>query len=281
MMSGQSGTSSSFQLKIRLLSDLHLEASPFQVRRGGEDLLILAGDIATHTESVAVARQFAETCELPVLMIAGNHRDQEHPAHTWEGTLDDIQRAADHVDFVRPGKVTFLEVQVVVYKGVRFVGATLWTDLKLFGDDPYVRRLVSHQLHDYESIYLDSGRNVTTEHVMQRHRASLAFISDRLADTFDGPTVVVTHHAPSMLSVAEKYRTSRISAAFASRMDDLIAHHSPRPLGPRSHPFVIRLPLGQHARHFRPAVAGRNISQQFGRGSAFAWSLRGSEAARF
>jgi hypothetical protein len=51
---------------------------------------------------------------------------------------------------VRPAEVTFLENGVVEYQGVRFVGATLWTDMKLFGDDRLVRFLVSRQLRDYE-----------------------------------------------------------------------------------------------------------------------------------
>jgi Icc-related predicted phosphoesterase len=217
-------------LKIRLLSDLHLEASPFPVRPSREDLLILAGDIATNTDSVAAARQFAETCAVPVLMIAGNHefyRNREDEAHTWESTLDDLRRAADHVDAITPGQVTFLEDQAVVYEGVRFVGATLWTDLKLFGDDPFVRRLVSRQLYDYELIHLASDGNITVEHVMQRHRASRTFIGGRLAEPFDGPTVVITHHAPSALSLAEPYRADKLSAAFASRLDDLILRHAP------------------------------------------------------
>ena len=84
--------------------------------------------------------EIADTCCVPVLMIAGNHefyRDREVDAHTWESTIDDLRRAADHIDAIKPGHVTFLEDQVAVYEGVRFVGTTLWTDMKLFGDDPF------------------------------------------------------------------------------------------------------------------------------------------------
>ena len=39
---------------------------------------------------------------------------------------------------------------------------------------------------------------------------------------------MITHHAPSVLSVAESYRRNRLSAAFASRLDALILAHSAR-----------------------------------------------------
>jgi hypothetical protein len=41
-------------------------------------------------------------------------------------------------------------------------------------------------------------------------------------------TIVVTHHAPSIKSIADRYRADPVSAAFASNMDDFILEHQPR-----------------------------------------------------
>ena len=60
---------------------------------------------------------------------------------------------------------------------------------------------------------------------MARHGVSRQFITEELAKPFDGPTVVVTHHAPSWLSVPDKFREA--SAAYASRLEDLILDHEP------------------------------------------------------
>ena len=39
------------------------------------------------------------------------------------------------------------------------------------------------------------------------------------------PIIVVTHHAPSMYSVAEQYKNDLLSAAFASNLNQFIIEH--------------------------------------------------------
>jgi len=217
-------------VRIRPISDLHIEAGDqLELKPAGEDLIVLAGDIAMHVESVAIARQFAAQTGAPVLLISGNHefyRDRGQ-THTWESTLHDLRDAADHTDVVEPGCVTFLENSSVIYHGARFIGATLWTDMNLFGDDDWVRLIVARQIPDYEFIYLDKNKNLSIEHVMARHALSRSFLRDRLTEPFDGPTMTVTHHAPSLHSIPERYRGDKMSAAFASSLDEMIAALGP------------------------------------------------------
>ena len=47
------------------------------------------------------------------------------------------------------------------------------------------------------------------------------WIGDKLAKPFEGKTVVITHMAPSMRSVPERYATDIVSAAYASNLDEL------------------------------------------------------------
>jgi len=54
------------------------------------------------------------------------------------------------------------------------------------------------------------------------HRASVAWLREKLAEPFDGPTVVVTHHAPSLRSVPAAWRDDPVSAAYASNLDWLV-----------------------------------------------------------
>ncbi len=211
-------------MKIRLLSDLHLEFQSIHLDSAGEDLIILAGDIGIYTDGVTFAKKLATQLNVAVLILAGNH---ELYGNSWEETLVDCAAAADHTDKVVKGEVTFLEDAAVEYMGVRFIGATLWTDMKLYGDDPLVPYIVSKELNDYYQIYSGDGDALTTDQTMYRHGVSREFITNTLRQPFDGPTVVVTHHAPSWLSVHERYRTDKVSAGFASRLEDLMLDYEP------------------------------------------------------
>ena len=55
------------------------------------------------------------------------------------------------------------------------------------------------------------------------HRQSRDWLAAKLDEPFDGKTVVVTHHAPSMRSIAARYAEDPVSAAFGSNLNDLVA----------------------------------------------------------
>jgi hypothetical protein len=57
-------------MKIRLVSDLHLEIASIDLAPAGEDLIIFAGDIGIHTTGMAVANKVARTFDVPVIYIA-------------------------------------------------------------------------------------------------------------------------------------------------------------------------------------------------------------------
>jgi Icc-related predicted phosphoesterase len=216
-----------------------LEWGPLTLEPAGEDLIVLAGDIGVHTTAIGWIKETAQRFDVPVVVIAGNHefytsqsktarKKRKPPSHSWESTIADLRRAADHTDKLVKGAVTFLENAGALYLGVRFVGATLWTDMQLFGDDPLVAMLIASKLNDYETIYHDDGRRLSMSDVVQRHHESREFIADFLAAPFAGPTVVVTHHAPSGLSIPDRYKEDRVSAAYASRLEELILRCEPQ-----------------------------------------------------
>jgi Icc-related predicted phosphoesterase len=63
--------------------------------------------------------------------------------------------------------------------------------------------------------------------VAYRHRGSLAWLRKELETPFSGPTVVITHHAPSMRSNPLRFAGSPISGAFYTHLDDLIEETQP------------------------------------------------------
>ena len=144
-------------MKVSLVSDLHLEFG-YQEMAGGE-VLILAGDIAearsirkhhhstklvqdTPIEEFRCSEFFKHECAKydQVFMVSGNH---EHYHGRFDKTYDELKS-------ILPKNVTLLENEVVNYKGVMFMGATLWTDLNK-GDSITAFTLKSF-MNDYKVI---------------------------------------------------------------------------------------------------------------------------------
>lgn len=102
--------------------------------------------------------------------------------------------------------------------GVRFVGATLWTDFVLFG----VRRknlamaASAKFMRDFKVIRSADGSVFTPADSRALFAEQYAWLASVLEEPFHGPTVVITHHAPTPRSVHPCFADSLVSAAFAS-----------------------------------------------------------------
>lgn len=212
-------------LKILVLSDLHLEFAPFQpdpAAVDAADVVVLAGDICNGAKAIAWARQaFAGK---PVVYVAGNH---EFYRFHWTKLLDELRgQAALH-------GVHFLENDAVTIEGIRFLGATLWTDFELFGPDnrAMAMRESAKRMNDFHLIKArplpvertivrpdGSPWKLSPAHTLKRHRETLDWLRAELARGEPDKTVVVTHHLPSARSVAPRYAQDMLSAIYASNV---------------------------------------------------------------
>lgn len=207
-------------MRLLILSDLHLEhwreqAPAIELQSSRPDLVILAGDI--HNDAAAVGWAARSFKDLPVLYVHGNHE-------AYGSNLQDMQQAIEQACLVHP-QVHFLNQREVILNGVRFLGATLWTDYCLFGAEQKSAAFHASEkvVMDYHRIRISPAENypLTPEHTVYLHQRQRAWLADCLNRPFDGKTVVITHMAPSLRSVASRYADSLVSAAFASSMDDL------------------------------------------------------------
>ena len=195
-------------MKLNVLSDLHLSVGGLRHPRNDADVVVLAGDIARPRESAAWALEF----DKPVLYVLGNH---EFYGGSIEGTPDALKRlcAGTHVHV--------LDDDEIVIDGVRFLGSTLWTDFMLFGDGDARDAAMAdarHLMRDFSRIRLgDATSELFTPEdsaaLFQRHAE---WLSQRLDTEHLGPTVVITHHAPSRQSVHPRFADSLLSACFVS-----------------------------------------------------------------
>jgi len=196
-------------MRIHVLSDLHIEISSYLPHKVVCDVVVLAGDIGSSAEGIEWARCVWPSQE--IIYVPGNH---EYYGLERTSTLQAMRETASKLG------VHLLDNDEVVIDGVRFLGSTLWTDFNLFGEDTKQQALIAGQmyLNDFRLIR-EQGKVFSPERSIELHEASLAWLSSRLQEDFAGETVVVTHHLPSMQSVADRFKTSMLSACFSSNLD--------------------------------------------------------------
>ncbi|MGV8894775.1 MAG: metallophosphoesterase family protein [Burkholderiaceae bacterium] len=207
-------------MRLLILSDLHHElwrqhAPVIDPSVSQPDVVILAGDIDTGAKAVEWAAALFPA--IPVLYIHGNHE-------SYGKNLEDVQDAIE-VACMATTNVHFLNCSEFQLRDVRFLGATMWTDFRLFGDDSRqaAMRAAEEVMVDYQRIRLTKNgyRKLRAGDTAKFHAMHKSWLQKKLVEPFCGKTVVVTHMAPSLLSVAEKYASDLISAAYASRLEDL------------------------------------------------------------
>lgn len=206
-------------MRIHLLSDLHLEVAPFTATRPDVDLVVLAGDIDRGTRGIGWARRAWPN--LPIIYVAGNHELYGHALPSlWQKLRAE---AAAH-------NVIFLENKAAAVGPVRFLGCTLWTDLRYFGDDAAGRIMAAAVMRDYRMIRVEPQyRKLTPRDTQAMHSASLRWLQGELQSCRNAsiPTVVVTHHAPSSNSVAAKDLEDSATVAYASHLDEFVTRCGP------------------------------------------------------
>jgi Icc-related predicted phosphoesterase len=228
-------------MKIALASDLHLEFGDLEFTNEGADVLVLAGDIMIaqnlydHTtekiqnsidlgnklgdrqKEAIKYRNFLERASVQfnhVIIIAGNH---EFYHGRWYQAIDTLRHECNQFH-----NVYFLEDQTKEIDEVLFVGSTLWTDMNK--NDWHTKYQVKHGMSDFRIIKNDKNNyhNLHPDDVIVRHTKSLEFIKNTVVNT-SKKIVVVTHHAPSDLSVADCYKDQILmNGAYRSNLEDFV-----------------------------------------------------------
>lgn len=199
-------------MKIRVLSDLHLELFPWESPKVQADVTVLAGDIHNHTHALSWIEQYIEG---PVMYVPGNHEFYGAELH---GIRAELKRRAS-------ARIHVLDNTGVELEGVRFVGGTLWTDYRLYGagdEMVHAMREAKRSLVDHESIRCAPRSMFSPSQAQELHRESVAWLTAQLFTDTNTKTVVITHHLPSMESVAARFKEHPLSAAFASNLDHLV-----------------------------------------------------------
>jgi predicted phosphodiesterase len=207
-------------MRLLILSDLHVEYAPFEAPSCEFDIVVLAGDIHNGVEAIRWARRTFERS--PVIQVAGNH---EFFGAQREATLEAMREQA------RAEGVHFLENDAVELNGVEFLGATLWTDYRIYETPrgevwaPQQQAMQANLklIADYWKIEQADGRSFAPADAIALHARSRGWLEARLAQPATTARVVVSHHLPSWKSVAPAFERSITNAAFVTELDPLVA----------------------------------------------------------
>ena len=210
-------------MKLQVLSDLHLEhGGQVPEHHRDADVIVLAGDLAPYTDGLVehIAEHWSPAPN--ILYVLGNHE--------FYGTEIEETRTRMANECAAAG-IHLLDPGMVRIEGVRFIGATLWTDLVLEGkaDEIGAHMRVSREVSDFSGAIQHHGRDFTTGESVERHRTHRAFIERELEDAEHAGdrAVVITHHAPSPRSIRPWFEGDPFNCAFASDLDWVIDRYQP------------------------------------------------------
>ena len=232
-------------LNIQLLSDLHLEAHPHWQPQAtpGADVLVLAGDIGSYQAGSALTdtdfglARFSphHGWPTPVLFVPGNH---EYDALDFDVAHARLRETCARLELI------WLERESVLLQGVRFVGTTLWSDFDALGPtvsdgvalgQHAAANALAQQLRAREkafraaNYYLNKtqttrcGTPLLAQGVREQALVCQAWLRETLQTRFDGPTVAVTHFAPSLHSADPRFGRTPGTAGFCNALDDLLS----------------------------------------------------------
>jgi predicted phosphodiesterase len=201
-------------MKVHVLSDLHLGICELERPLSDADVVVLAGDIGPPRQAAAWAMRF----ERPVLYVLGNH---EHYGGCIDQTADELKRLCAGTS------VHVLDDDPIVIGGVRFLGSTLWTDFLLLGDGGPKQIAVEAA----QRFMRDFSRIRNSDDAVMFTPAGAAARCARHSDWLDkmldvphaGPTVVITHHAPSPRSIHPRFAGSALNGCFVSDAVHLVS----------------------------------------------------------
>ncbi len=110
--------------------------------------------------------------------------------------------------------------QQVSYKECTLVFSTLWSKIS-----PQYEWTIQRSLADFRAISLN-GRSLTPSGFNGLHESCRSFLESSLLSASGGPghgpTIVITHHVPTLMNYPGQYRNSPLTEAFAVELFELV-----------------------------------------------------------
>ena len=265
-------------MKIRLVSDLHLEFSDVNINNNDNcDVLILGGDIciaqdlhdhpepANTADQAAIAkgtglgrrqqaaqrfRDFFKRCSFQfphVIYIMGNHEFYNGKFFAGIDYMREELSKYPNIHMLENDSYVIQDRnhETSEVSDVVFVGGTLWTNMN--NRDPLTMHAIEGMMNDFRIIRNDkrSFATMSALDVAIRHDKTLAYIKIVLEQNKDKKCVVVGHHTPSFQSLHPMYANDRLmNGGYHTELSEFILDHPQIALwthGHTHHPFDYKI----------------------------------------
>jgi Icc-related predicted phosphoesterase len=222
-------------MKFDLVSDLHLDFGGIAelIHKPGSwvvggDILVMAGDVAeikflkaANYARTSFALEFLEIVSKKykhVLWVFGNHEFyNDSIIHARKNMKDILKKMGIN-------NIHIIENETFEFDDTVFFGTTLWTGMN--NGNPVVMNRIQSGLNDYSCIKTKDAYGdvckLTANDTCALHVRSVEKIKEFISLKTDKKKVLITHHAPSFLSVPEEYKTNDLNHGYATELFDML-----------------------------------------------------------
>lgn len=202
-------------MKIRVMSDLHLEGYPFIYDYCGEDALLLAGDIHTRNRLHLFLIDIPK--HVQIFYVAGNHC-------YYHGVFEEVNVYLKSLE--NDFNFRFLNNEAAKVFGVPIYGGTMFSDWELDGPGQawFAKHQAKDMINDFDCIkklgeHYEEADWTTTDHENQ-FALYVAGLNAFLKNTEGAPfRIVMSHFMPLKECSHPRFRGSTLNPYFAANMN--------------------------------------------------------------
>lgn len=184
-------------MKLKILSDLHIEICDYIDHISKEPtILVLAGDIS-YFSTETIYTEFLNDLSLSydyILCISGNH---EYYYSTIDHDTSGFEKRLN-------SNVKFIDNKTFIYEKYKFIGTPLWTN---FGENNFSAKLTAKKnMTDFHIIFEnENNRQLRPDTIYDKFIKNFDFIKSEIDPNYKN--IIITHHAPSIKSISQRYLT--------------------------------------------------------------------------
>ncbi|GGD38334.1 metallophosphoesterase [Aureimonas glaciei] len=212
--------------RLWIMSDIHDDSNRDTLKHNlslpedvSADVCIIAGDIAGRLSRMGRTWLEHQFRQMPIVIVPGNH-------DFWKADL--LEEVDKFRESLQVDWIYCLDGDAITLAGTRFVGGTLWTDYLVSGNSAAAKREHLTGMRDFKRFKIGgAGGKARPSDLEKEHWRIRNAIDQELAVPFEGPSVVVTHHAPHPLSLREGRVTEDLDGAYTSDLTELITRRAP------------------------------------------------------
>ena len=229
-------------MKARLVSDLHIDVNRdgnFGFRHKECDVLFIAGDIAgDYRREEKFLNGLATDLTCPIFVVAGNHLGYDYYKNQaleglWEIKPNPLEGeklwSINHIKKNVPENVHYLDNDYVELENYIVFGGCMYSDYKLYPNEDLSKRSGEMYLNDFRYVRIHDKklkvvRPINTDDYQNLHKKFVQKLKKCIKET-DKDIIVLSHFAPSIQSISDKYLDQGnvyLNASYASNMEDFI-----------------------------------------------------------